>query len=163
MTAADKPILSPDVETSWCAIRNWTGKSRMRLSLAAFGGCIQKSDQADADQGVTRMRKSWRGYPTAPDLEQEIRRIYERSGGTIRFPMQSLILGLKRRGLRVFVLSSYSASPDRTTQKMDFLPLLDGTSSVLQLYQTEETTVICSPNTKLIRPEPSFWTTIAIM
>lgn len=99
---------------------------RGRLLTAVF----RNPAWADADRGVYADEEILaRFIRTAPDLEQEIRRIYERSGGTITlFPYAvPWILGLKRRGLRVFVLSNYSRHLyDRTTQKMDFLPLLDG-------------------------------------
>lgn len=85
---------------------------------------------AEADRGIFRDEEILtRFIRTAPDLEPEIRCIYERSGGTITlFPYAvPWIQELKGRGLRVFVLSNYSRHLyDRTVRKMDFLPLLDG-------------------------------------
>lgn len=65
----------------------------------------------------------------APDLEEEIRKLYDRSGGTITlFPYAvPWVLGLKDAGFRVYALSNYSRHLyERTVEKMKFLPLLDG-------------------------------------
>ena len=99
---------------------------RARLLKAVF----KNPAWADADRGIYKDEEILaRFIREAPDLEQEIRRVYERSGGTITLFLYAVpwILKLKRRGLRVFVLSNYSRHLyERTVQKMDFLPLLDG-------------------------------------
>ena len=83
-----------------------------------------------ADRGdLTEEETLERFIQAAPALEDQIRRLYEKCGDTIRlFPYAvPWIQELREMGLRTYILSNYSKHMyDRTLQKMDFLPLMEG-------------------------------------
>ena len=84
----------------------------------------------EADRGVLSYEELTEGFvKNCPELEAEIRRIYENLGGTI-FPLPyacGWVRELKKKGLNVYILSNYSRKMfEQTKDMMEFLPLADG-------------------------------------
>lgn len=84
----------------------------------------------EADRGILTPEELTKEFvKNAPEYEPELRLLYQNPGGTITAfdYAKDWIRSLKKRGIKVYILSNYSKRIFEQTQKeLDFLPLVDG-------------------------------------
>jgi putative hydrolase of the HAD superfamily len=84
----------------------------------------------EADKGIlTPDELTEKFVKNAPEYEQELRLLYQNPGKTITAfdYAKDWIKSLKKRGLKVYILSNYSQRDyEQTQDQLDFLPFVDG-------------------------------------
>ena len=113
------------------------------LAVAMFENPVWE----EADRGVLSEEELIGKFvENCPEYGEELRKLYETPGKTV-FPLGyacDWIKDLKKRGLKVYILSNYSKRIyDQTVDQMDFLSLVDGALFSFQCH--------------MIKPERTFY------
>lgn len=93
----------------------------------------------EADRGVLTPQQLEDGFAAnAPEYEQEMRTLFQKAAGTVTvYPYaKTWVQELKKRGMKVYILSNYAEQMfAKTKDQMDFLPLMDGALFSFQCHK----------------------------